>query len=157
MGERGERERRQRQLNLEVCVSLCSPETPALLLLLLLHLIKPLALLEYLFDFPSQTPELSPAQILKTDSLLQFECVVDYFYTFPNITRLISDAVRRDKDINRQREGVLVSHICREFLIFLLCCCSGRFTNPTWIQRQPHSLTMECVCGQVCVCVCVWV
>lgn len=42
-GERGERERRQRRLNLEVCVSSCSPETPAPLLLLLLYVIKPLA------------------------------------------------------------------------------------------------------------------
>ena len=52
------------------------------------------------------------------------------------ITRPISD-VRRRKQTEREtgmwRKGVLVSRICREFLIFSLCCCSGRFTNPTCV------------------------
>ena len=44
---------------------------------------------------------------------------------------------RTERETAVWRKGVLVFHICRdsaalclEFLIFSLCCCSGRFTNP---------------------------
>ena len=61
--------------------------------------------------------------------------------------------VRRRKQTEREagmwRKGVLVSRICREFLIFSLCCCSGRFTNPTcvYLTSWEWDSTINCLCG----------
>ena len=62
-------------------------------------------------------------------------------------------AVRIRKQTEREagmwRKGVLVSRICREFLIFSLCCCSGRFTNPTcvYLTSWEWDSTINCLCG----------
>ena len=83
----------------------------------------------------------------------------NYFY-------LAADVARRNKDVRRQeqtereagmgRKGVLVSHICREpavfcldFLSFSLCCCSGRFTNPTcgYLTSWELDSSLSCLCG----------
>ena len=39
--------------------------------------------------------------------------------------------------------------ICREFLIFSLCCCSGHFTNPTcvYLTSWEWDSTINCLCG----------
>ena len=121
----------------------------------------------------------APPHSFITGLLLQFECILrgimDYFYLasthvaiptsqdwFHQCMSHTADAARLSKNVRSRkqterktglgRNGVLVSRICREFLIFSLCCCSGRFTNPTCVcltsdNETQHQTQISCLCG----------
>ena len=81
-------------------------------------------------------------------------------------TSRTADVARWPKDVRRQeqteretgmgRKGELVCRICRDpaalclgFLIFSLCCCSGRFNNPTcvYLMSWKWDSTVKSLCG----------
>ena len=58
------------------------------------------------------------------------------------------DETRQSCKQTEREAGMLESRICREFLIFSLCCCSGRFTNPTCVYVTSWEWdSINCLCG----------